>query len=181
MPYHMSSSRVVKAFVTMITTKAAKIQSIFENIRGGYEVWMQVEFAAYLIRDDDNRWDVVREQAYGDSQNSRCDFVMRPRVGVPYFLEIKVQNYPGEDVAVKYIADVDKIKRIAAEYKQNNQSAIFVAMVFIYAITEADRRALYAPYKTEYTMLEYVGSTQGWSQNSCPDAGKTVVAYFVVT
>jgi hypothetical protein len=90
------------------------------NLYGGWEYWLQVEFARVTIRNASEKMEVYREENFPGTR-LRCDLMFEPARGAKMWVELKTQrreNY-GETFA-EFMNDVLRIYSLNEVFKQNN-------------------------------------------------------------
>jgi hypothetical protein len=121
----MTSTSIINAVKTVIAGNVAKVGSFIQNIRGGWEIWLQVETAYQLRGDLAPGANAAREIQYpGILPAQFCDIQLTPRMGTVIYMELKVQNAPADDILTRFQNDITKVRAIAQTLTGNVLIAI---------------------------------------------------------
>lgn len=125
----MKSDDVILAVRTVVESDRTKIENIIATLTGGWEAWLQVEAALGLISQLGVGSAAAREHLYPAPDNARkCDLFLKPRLGTEIYVELKVQNSPGDNILARFTGDVEKIKALDQETKKK---VVLVATAFM--------------------------------------------------
>ncbi len=97
------------------------------DIAGGWEGWLQVEFAKhFMTRDDDGGQYIFDREVTYPNGGGRCDLVFRGRLGnadhgVPVWLELKTQRALNDATTLRrFVEDMDKMQDQGGDFADNN-------------------------------------------------------------
>jgi hypothetical protein len=98
------------------------------HMRGGWEAWLQVEFAQYSVASM-RLSDFAREVQFPGT-TMRCDLWFQdPIGGVPIWVELKTQrNHDYRDIVSDFVDDIEKLLNLSSEFRRNN--ILMAAAVF---------------------------------------------------
>lgn len=120
-----------RQFANMSVDNCRPSKQTVLNLQGGWEVWYQVQFALALLNEDSTAYRFEREERFPNS-NQRCDFVIElTRVtDFRYWIELKVLLQGGtDDLAKRFIADVQKLEGVNLPEDSNTGGAVAVAPI----------------------------------------------------
>ena len=111
------------------------------NMRGGWESWLQVEYARNIIAESNGRnavTDFDRERSYpAPNNNLKYDIWVQGGTGI--YIELKTQrNRNSHDTMTRFTSDIDKIRGLNANFLRQN--IVFSGAVF--NLRDADRAPL---------------------------------------
>lgn len=112
------------------------------DMKGGWESWLQVEYARNIIAASSGRnrvTDFDRERAYPAPNNDQ-KYDIWVQGGTNIYIELKTQrNRNSHDTVARFNDDIDKIRRLDSGLLRNN--IVFAGAVF--NLRDADREYLY--------------------------------------
>lgn len=177
----MTSNDVIAAVGTIISTNGARINQIV-GLRGGWEAWLQVETALQLQAALGAGATSQREQNYpAPNAAQRADIYLHPARGADIYLELKVQNAIGDDVLVRFNADIAKIRGLDRAVIGAN---VIVALAYIHRPAAADLRAfvLRCPVSVNLSFFQWNAVARRWDNATAAPADNvpTLAAYKLV-
>lgn len=132
----MRSAFVIRALKNVVEADAAKLNTVIGKLRGGWEVWLQVEAAVQMVRELAAPAYVQREEHYpAPDAKLKCDFALHPAKGTAVYVELKVQNHEPDDILQRYQADILKVTK---KLDKSTQHHVIVAAAYMRVFQPAD-------------------------------------------
>jgi len=119
----MRTQRIIEVIQQVMQNRSGDILWIIDNIRGGWEAWLQVETIVGLAEELAIDHYTQREVNYPHS-GQIADIVLYPRSGVTIYLELKTQNAANDDILTRFQNDVTKIEN----QRHANPAYVYVAV-----------------------------------------------------
>ena len=142
----MRSQQVVQSILeyldSEIKSQKSKIDYFLNTtLAGGWEAWLQVEIAYYLLNkiDINTRGSFEREIKYYPETTKKSDLKIIPKKGTNIWMEIKTQrNDMYKNAISDYEKDIKKIESLKLDFKANE---VLIALV-IFKVNDIQKNQL---------------------------------------